>query len=171
MSSISDLLFETIVSTVKGIDTELKALCGESIFFAPELYVAFRIGMEVTKEAKRRGINGYKWMRELKETSTGPVDIVFQASGENIYVELKLADTYHEYEDDIQKLLSIPTPDAKKYFCVLLDSFSPENDDRLIRLEEEFRDRIVAKDNLPGFEAKTGYKKQTYCCINLFQVQ
>ena len=167
---IDEFLFETTVRSVKGIDQELRSLCDKSIFFAPELYVGFCIGMEVTREAKRRNIL-IEWHREVKGQGSGPVDLLFKVENEIIYLELKLADTYDQYRDDIQKLRSIREANAKKYFCVLLDSFSEENDDRLIKLENEFSNVILSKKHEKGFKAQSErYIRQTYCCINLYEV-
>jgi hypothetical protein len=170
-------LFETIYKYVRDLDKELNLLNGEGIFFAPELYIAFGIGKEIMKWKKFIfGNSNMLWGREENLKNGGPTDIIFRKSENNknelaAVIELKLRDDYFAYEADIEKLLRLDVKNCNKYFCVLLDSFSEDNDKRLTDLETKFKGKLTSIGK-GSFETKQNwYKTQVHCILNLYKVE
>lgn len=140
----SKTLFDTIKSAIIEIETELIQLNGTGIYFAPEQYIAFCIGKAILKNKNSIfGSDTVEWVREnnLGEKgqdtgSTGITDIAFRVSDRTIAIELKLRGTLGKYKADIEKLSKLPD-NIDKYFCVLLDSFSENNDERVFKLQQD----------------------------------
>ncbi len=168
-----DKLFKTIMIEVISIEEELEAL-DKGIFFAPELYIGFRISKAIykNKDAIFGKNKNVVWQREQKVGSDGPSDIVFEYADENyLVIELKLRNTYESYEKDIQKLMRLKNIDGKKYhkyFCALVDAFKEKKDGRLQKLKTEQN----LKDNRHlSFETKNyGYTNDIYCHLSLINV-
>lgn len=164
-------LFENIKSTVLNIESDLLELTGYGIYFAPELYVGFCIGREILKSRNEIfGTHEIKWKREVKIENIGLSDLVYEHN-RNIHtvIELKLRDTYSEYKKDIKKLMSM-SDSFNRYFLVLLDSFTENNDERLTKLESEFTN-LKPVDHHPFPTNDTWYGKQVYCNLNLYKIQ
>ena len=135
------ILFEIIKIEVIAIENELKLL-DKGVFFAPELYVGFRIAKSIYLHRQIIfNADNVRWNREVKLGKDGPSDIVFEFGDKNcLVIELKLRDTFDKYNADILKQERLVTneEDTKyfKYFCVLLDSFTEQNDERIDKLDK-----------------------------------
>jgi len=167
---MNEKLFEIIRTTVNGIESELKRSDNTGIYFSPELHVAFCIGRDVSKNRKQIfGENEVQWLRETNIGNGGPSDILFKDGDRYIVIELKLRGTYDSYKADIEKLKRL---DAKhqRFFCVLLDSFSEQNDERLIKLENEYINQITRIGHASFPTWNNWYQRQIYCNLNLYEV-
>ena len=171
-------LFNTIYYEVLSIENELKAITGEGVFFAPELYIGFRISKAIYLNRKNIfGDENVKWHREIKEGDSGPSDIVFQIPEEKdikknktiMVIELKLRSTYDAYKRDIMKLQRIKEV-PYKYFCVLLDSFIEDNDERVKNLYNIEGVNLVQIDHRFFKTKQDWYASQVYCNLNLIKV-
>lgn len=163
-------LFNTIKRTVLTIEDELFQMDEKGIYFAPELYVAFSIGKDVFQNREYIfGTNSVKWLRETDLGNGGPSDIIFEVDRTNTVIELKLRDNIYAYKADIEKLKRLPE-NTCKFFCVLLDSFSENNDARLINLELEYQNQIkrIGHHAFPTWN--DWYAKKIFCNINLYQI-
>jgi len=171
------VLFDTIKKTVEEIERELIELNGKGIYFAPEQHIAFCIGKAIMKNRTEIfGTDEVEWLREKKLGEKklgigqgGVTDIVFNVSDKSIALELKLRDTEPYYKADVEKLISLPD-NIDKYFCVLLDSYSDDNDKRITHIQNEYND-ILKSIGHHSFETwNNWYKKQVYCNLNLFSI-
>jgi hypothetical protein len=163
-------LFETIQRTIKAIDLDLSNSCDKGIFFAPELFISFRIGQELIRN--RESIfesNRVNWLRETKIVETGLHDVVFELDHTKVVFEVKLRNNIEAYRSDILKLRKLPA-NHLKYFIVLLDSFTQENDTRLVGLELEFKQTILNMGHSSFPTWNNWYQKQVYCNLNLYQI-
>lgn len=170
-------LFDTIHDYIKAIDSELMTINNTGIFFAPELFLAFGMGLEIMKQ-KDLIFNekNILWEREEDLKNGGPTDIIFRKiQGENkelvAVMELKLRNNYAAYKADIDKLLRLSNTKCKKYFCVLLDSFTDKNDERLNKLEDEYKGEIIRIKNKSFKTNQNWYKREIYCVLNLYRVE
>ena len=171
-------LFNTINYEALSIENELKAIAGEGIYFAPELHIGFRISKAIYLNRKRIFEDeNVKWHREIKEGDSGPSDIVFQVIDKNnpetyntiMVIELKLRATYNAYKRDVLKLQRIKQV-PYKYFCVLLDSFLEDNDERIKKLYE-IKGVNLSKVGHSSFPTKQHwYASQIYCNLDLIKV-
>lgn len=163
-------LFKIIQTTIEQIDEDLKISNGTGIYFSPELYVAFCLGREISKNRKEIfRQDKVEWLREIDLGNGGPSDIVFKSEEHLTVFELKLRGTYDSYKADIEKLKRLKDG-IRKYFCVLLDSFTQQNDDRLIKIEKEY---LTAIKNVGHFAFPTWnnwYQRQIYCNLNLYEI-
>ena len=165
-----DNLFSSITNTVKAIDLELKDTNNTGIFFAPELYTAFRIGQDITKNRKHIfGEQDIKWLREQSLENGGISDIVFEASERKIVFEVKIKSTGYSYEADFTKLLKLPSS-YERFFLVLMDSFEDKIDGRpgylLSKMQENIQ--IHLEEIIPtGYSS---YKRIVNCHIHLFRI-
>lgn len=163
-------LFETVKSTINEIENNLHESNKTGVFFSPELYVAFCIGKDI---AKRRelifGTTNIEWQREIDLGNGGPSDIIFKNNENYTVIELKLRGTYDSYKADIEKLKRLKIP-SKKYFCVLLDSFTKNNDVRLLKLEQEYKDRLTKIGHYSFPTWNNWYQRQIYCNLNLYRI-
>ena len=167
---MTDNLFKTIQTTIRQIDEELKESNGTGIYFSPELFVAFCLGREISKN---RGeifpSDKVEWLREINLGNGGPSDIVFKNEGLFTVIELKLRGTYDSYKADIEKLKRLKDG-HRKYFCVLLDSFTEQNDDRLIKIENEYLRGINKVGHISFPTWNNWYQRQIYCNLNLYEI-
>jgi hypothetical protein len=164
-------IFETIKTTVKTICDDLKDTNGTGIYFSPELYVAFCIGKEIARKKQTIfGAENVEWLREINLGNGGPSDIAFKTADTYTVIELKLRDNVHSYKADIEKLKKLPET-TTKLFCVLLDSFSAENDERLKALETDYKEEINRIGHFSFPTWNNWYKKQIFCNVNLYQVK
>jgi hypothetical protein len=165
-----DKLFNSITNTVKTIDLELKDTNKTGIFFAPELYTAFRIGQDITKNKQHIfGQDDIEWLREQSLGNGGISDIVFEASDRKIVIEVKIKSTGYSYEADFIKLLKLPSS-YERYFLALMDSFEDEIDGRpgyvLSKMQENIQGHL--EEVIPtGYSS---YKKTVNCHIHLFRL-
>ncbi|MDX2190326.1 MAG: hypothetical protein SFY32_10710 [Bacteroidota bacterium] len=166
----SNELFNSIVKSVLEIDNTLKNANNTGIFFAPELYVAFHLGLDITNN-KSYIFNDYttlEWCRETNLGNGGPSDILYKIDSKyNTVIELKIRQDYYSYEADIEKLLKLPS-NMNRYFCVLVDSFSNQNDARITKLFEKYEMEKIGSFDFETWNER--YVKQVYCIINLFKV-
>ena len=167
----SQTLFESIKKTVLEIEAELRNDYGFGIYFAPELYVAFCIGKKIFKQQQEIfGTDKIKWLRETCIGSGGPSDIIFKSDDVDTVIELKLRSDIYHYKADIEKLKMLPLY-GNKFFCVLLDSFSEENDGRLKRLEEEYAHQIHSVGHFAFLTWNDWYSEQIFCNLNLYEIK
>lgn len=163
--------FETIKKEVLSIDSDLNSINKTGIYFAPEHYIAFRLGRAIYLNREIIfGIKEIEWLREIKLGNGGPSDIVFKDTNVISVIELKLRKTYYSYKLDIEKLKRLDG-NYNRYFCVLLDSFSENNDDRLRKLELEFKGLLF---NIGHHSFKTWnnwYENQIFCNLNLYSIK
>ncbi len=167
---MTDNLFRLIQNTIEKIDKELKDSNGTGVYFSPELYVAFCIGREISKN--RNEIfqqDEIEWIREIDLGNGGPSDIVFKCEELLIVIELKLRGTYNSYKADIEKLRRLKGK-YRKYFCVLLDSFTEQNDGRLIKIENEYANGIERVGHYAFPTWNNWYQRQVYCNLNLYEI-
>lgn len=165
-------LFDTIKDSILQIELSLKDFSNKGVYFAPELHLAFCIGQKIMENRTQIfGDERVEWLREINLGNGGPSDIIFKYLDTNKYkvIELKLRDNYDAYRKDIIKLLKLPE-NYSKYFCVLLDSFSTTNDERLIRLESEFKGNIECIGHFSFPTWNNWYEKGIHCNINLYSV-
>jgi hypothetical protein len=168
-------LFSTIVETVSNIDKDLNGICKKSIFFAPELYVAFLIGREIKINESDIFNESVEWLRELNldlgNPKGGPIDIVFNYPNTTLAIELKMVSKFQEYVQDIEKLLKLRYKPYQKYFCALVDSDEPNKDNRLTALENQYGDklRIVGSHSFLTTWNRMNVK-QVNCLIRLYEV-
>jgi len=167
-----DKLFKTIMFEVLSIEKDLDDL-GKGIFFAPELYIGFRISKSIYNN-RATIFPKYKeveWQRELDLHNGGPSDIVFNLGNEQLIIELKMRNTYDSYEKDITKLMRLQNNGGikqHKYFCALVDAFKDKEDGRLQKLITEQN----LKDNRHiSFETKKySYQSDIYCHLILLKI-
>ena len=169
------ILFKVIENEVLCIENELATL-GKGIFFAPELYIGFRISKSIYQNRLKIFKNiDIEWHREFKiGKNKGLFDIVFTDKKLRpvIVIELKLRDTFDAYNSDILKLQSLADCDSsticKRYFCVLLDSFSKNNDTRIEKLLASYK---LSQVGLRSFKTEQNwYKSQVFCNLNLIRI-
>jgi hypothetical protein len=112
-------------------DRRLNDLCGEGIFFMPELVFAYACGKSVMeKRNKIFGETSVTWVREQNFGAGGPSDLVFAfPDGKKIVVEFKMRDKLHKYLADIKKLEKLDSASNARIFCVLLDPFTDHHTD------------------------------------------
>lgn len=164
-------LFSCIKDTVQTIDKDLQATAGKGIFFAPELYTAFSIGRDIKRNSDGIFETSADWLRETNFGCGGPTDVAFKfGSDDFLFMEVKLRDTFAAYKADIEKLKRLNLV-SQKLFCVLLDSFTSENDSRLCELQKEFGDNLlqVGHHSFPTWN--DWYKKQIFCNLNLYSIK
>ncbi|MGB4773309.1 MAG: hypothetical protein WBP58_17725 [Chitinophagaceae bacterium] len=127
-------LFHTVTMSVAEIENELSE-SGKGIFFAPELYIAFKIGLNIYKN-RNKIFNGseVEWLRETSLIKGTITDIAFLVDGKICVLELKVESTHKNYEADLNKLLSIVDTD-ERYFIALIDCFLHKTDERLPIIE------------------------------------
>jgi hypothetical protein len=141
----------------------------KGIFFAPELYISFCIGKDITKSCYNIFDTSVEWLRETNFGNGGPTDIIFKTADTYVLIELKLRDTIEAYKADIEKLRRLNIA-SEKFFCVLLDSFTPSNDDRLNKLEKEYSNNLILIGHHVFPTWNNWYKKQIFCNLNLYSI-
>ena len=163
-------LFNSIKETVLKIDIELKQINNTGVYFAPELYITFCIGKDILQNQQSVfNTTNVEWLREINLGNGGPTDIIFKIGDKYTIIELKIGDNIHSYKRDVEKLKRLSI-NAEKFFCVLLDSFTDTNDNRLIELESQYGNIIskIAHYQFPTWNKF--YKKQIFCNINLYLI-
>ena len=99
-------LFNTIMSSIQEIENELHGV-DKGIFFAPELYIAFKMGFSIYQNRKNIFIGEkVEWLRETSFSKGSIADIAFEVDDKKCVFELKVRSTGPSYESDINKLLS-----------------------------------------------------------------
>jgi len=163
-------LFNSIKETVLNIDKDLKLTNNTGIYFAPELYISFCIGKDILKKQQDIfNVPNVEWLREINLGNGGPTDVIFKVGDKYSIIELKIRDNVHSYKADVEKLKRLKL-NAEKFFCVLVDSFTNTNDNRLRELENCFGNTI---SNVGYFAFPTWnnlYKKQFFCILNLYLI-
>jgi len=167
----SEILFSILKDTIDNIEADLRGTNETGIYFAPELYVAFRMGQEIMKNKfKVFETENVEWLREINLGNGGPSDIAFKThDGTYTVIELKVRNNYDAYKADIEKLKKLPD-NYCKYFCVLLDSFSDNTDDRLNKLENEYGDSLIGIGHHPFKTWNNWYSKQIFCHFKLYRI-
>lgn len=163
-------LFNRIKKTIQNIDDELRRSNNTGVYFAPELYTAFCLGRDIFQNrAAIFDLPDLIWLRETTLNNGGPSDIVFKLGNRHVVIELKLRDTGDAYGADINKLKLLSATD-EKYFCVLLDSFTDQNDERLLNLEQQNQGHLrkIGHYSFPTWN--NWYKNQIYCNLNLYKI-
>jgi hypothetical protein len=134
-------LFDSIKKAVTDIEFDLLQVNGTGVFFAPELYIAFRIGREIFLERDfifSADKSSIYWKRETSLEGAGPTDILFEHGNEKTIIELKVGDSVNSYYKDIDKLRNANKKYAK-FFCVLLDTIVGKDDGREKAIEKYLR--------------------------------
>lgn len=165
-------LFITIDNELKSINNELLKL-RKSIFFAPELYIGFRISKAIymNRASIFNSSEEINWQREINLDNGGPSDIVFDYDeNKRLVIELKVRDTYNAYEKDIQKLKLLKNDEKQyiRFFCALIDTINREKDGRI-----QFLTKNYNLNN--GFQsefdtAKQGYTSNIKCNLILIKI-
>lgn len=160
-------LFNTIKSSIQEIETELHEV-QKGIFFAPELYIAFRIGLAIYKN-KQNIFKGEKveWLRETSFAKGSIADIAFEVDDRKYVFELKIRSTSHSYEADINKLRTLTNVD-EKYFVALVDCFLNGDDGRLPILTNSVAPEAHFKDEITTHYSP--YEKDVKCEVHMLQV-
>jgi hypothetical protein len=131
------LLLNTIVATTEEIEKELNPL-GKGIFFAPESYIAFRLGISIYQNREQIfSTSNVKWIREKSFTKSAITDFAFEVGKEKFIFELKIRSTWHKYIADLQKLQSIDKA-STKYFIALVDHLVNRPDGRINNVKSIF---------------------------------
>lgn len=163
-------LFKTIVMTIEGIEADLKKANATGIYFSPELYVAFCIGKEISRNSQSIfGTNNATWLREVDLGNGGPSDIVFKTNDHLTVLELKLRGTFDAYKADLEKLKRLKMP-CDRIFCVGVDCFSATNDDRITRIEQEYAAEIHKIGHFSFPTWNNWYQRQVYFNLNLYRL-
>ena len=169
-----DLLYQHIYDVVKSEDEELKSIYEKGVFFAPELYLAFKIGKELKKEELSIFGQEVEWYRELAIEGHGPSDLVLEGKdGTKIVMEFKLRSTSHDYQDDINKLLGLG-PKYSRYFIALVDSWTDVygNDPRILELENVFPGKIIRINKFKSFSTdQDRYTRQVSCTVAIWAIK
>jgi len=167
-----NLLFDETYNSLKEENEELYAL-NKSIFFSPELYLAFRFGKAISNNQKEIFNSDVEWKREKKLSKEGLSDIVFETKTELFVFEIKVRDTYHSYEKDIIKLSNIKfykNKKVSKYFIALIDSWSDgENQDpRIGYLNNRENLNLINLKSIPTI--KYDYNKEIVCSFGIWKI-
>ena len=167
------IAYETIYRAIESEDRELTELSKQGIFYTPELYIAIVIGKALKKKENEIFGEITTWIRETDFKNGGPTDFAFQLENERVLAfELKLRQTIHDYQSDIDKLKKLDSKKYDKYFVALVDSWAKdrENDARIIGLEKNNPElnRIAAFKSFPT--AQTRYSGNITCTLAVWNV-
>lgn len=136
---VIERIAEVFANVAMTEDQTLNSLCGEGIFFMPELAFAYACGKAVLANAGSIfPSDNPAWGREVDLGAGGPSDLVLMLpSNKRIVVEFKMRDTVTSYLADIAKLSRIDDDNVARIFCVLLDAFTKElPDNRVASIQE-----------------------------------
>lgn len=163
------LLFDSIVDSIAKIEEELNQL-DKGIFFAPELYIAFKIGINIYQNKEKIfNTSNVKWHRETAFLKGSITDLAFEVGDKLIFFELKIRSTSLKYIADLQKLQSIDN-NSTKYFIALVDRFVDGQDGRIDSVKSIFkgisdhRFYVLPTSHSP-------YSNPVNCEIHLFELQ
>lgn len=79
------LLFDSIVDSIAKIKEELNQL-DKGIFFAPELYIAFKIGINIYQNKEKIfNTSNVKWHRETAFLKGSITDLAFEVDDKIIF--------------------------------------------------------------------------------------
>lgn len=174
---LQKLLFKSIKDAILKEEEDLKNI-DKGIFFAPELALAYLIGKSIFENRENifnTSPDKVLWKREVNLKNGGPSDIIFEVldnSGSVTYyvIEVKLRDTVHAYQRDINKLKALDG-NHRKFFCALIDTFDKENDPRIKTLEEENSESVSRVDDFMIFKTNQDwYVKDIYCVVGFWEV-
>ncbi len=168
-----DLLYQHIFDVFKSEDDDLKSICNKGVFFAPELYLAFKAGKELKTNDQAIFGQNIEWKRELMIQENGPFDlIIIGDDGATSIFEIKLRSSLHDYQDDINKLMRIGQS-YSRYFIALVDSWTDRygNDPRILGLEAEFPENLVRLSTFRSFSTEQDrYQKPVSCTVAAWEV-
>ena len=158
-------------------DKQLTDLCGEGIFFMPELAFAYACGKAVMRDrAQIFGDTDVRWIREENFGGGGPTDLAFGLRDrKKIVVEFKMRATLPSYVADIAKLQRLSDPTVARIFCALVDVFAVgPPDGRLQGIESPTKDapRLTRlNDPFPSFPTRQHwYDKKVSCVVAAWSV-
>lgn len=171
-------IFEKVA---KEEDEKLNILCGEGIFFMPELAFAYACGKAVMeKKTEIFGETIVKWVREQDFGGGGPSDLVFTLTDEKkIVVEFKMRAKLDNYMADIKKLERFDSSSNARIYCALLDPFTDHHTDnihdtRIDQIEStevETSPLIRLITPFPYFRTRQSwYKKEVSCVVAVWSV-
>ena len=154
---------------ITEIQLDLLKINDTGIFFAPELYIAFKLGIAYSNhKLEIFGIDKVEWLRETNFRNGGPTDLAFKNENSIFLFELKIASKLEKYVADIKKLKRADS-NFKKYFIALADSFSEFSDNRLIGLETKFGDKLII---IGKFSFATNrHKTQPFCVTKIYEIK
>lgn len=155
MDEVLTRLAQKFLQVARREEELLASVCGEGIFYVPELAFAYLCGLEAMKDrAALFGTEDVKWRRETILGADGPTDLAFElGDGRIIAVEFKMRDNGHKYLADVRKLERLPSGVAGRMFVALIDAFDePIADGRATRINE-----CGCATPLLGQEGKTGF--------------
>lgn len=163
------LLFDSIVDSIVKIEEELKPL-GKGIFFAPELYISFRIGFDKYQNRdKIFNTLDVEWIREKRYIKGSISDFAFEIGKERIIFEIKIRSTSHKYISDLQKLQSIDNT-STKCFIALVYHFVNRPDGRIEKVKSSI-DCISDHRQHPLPTEYRSSKRPINCMIHFFQLK
>jgi len=121
LKKLEDKIYNIIVDTLSSEEKELRNIKGHDddnyigVLSAPELYLAFLIGKNITSKLSLALNEEIVWNREVNK-SYGFTDFEFTI-GEQIFAfELKIKQTWDSYINDIDKLNKNYEDNINKYF-------------------------------------------------------
>jgi len=160
-------LFNTIMSSIQEIENELHGV-DKGIFFAPELYIAFKMGFSIYQNRKNIFIGDkVEWLRETSFAKGSIADIAFEVDDKKCVFELKVRSTGPSYESDINKLRALTNVD-EKYFVALVDCFVNGDDGRRPILDNSVAPESHYKDYIST--SYSPYEKDVKCEVHMLNV-
>ena len=166
------LLYKIILENLQTEDQELTELTGNGIFYAPELYIAFKLGKNIKKAEKSIFNQEVTWMRETNFENGDPTDFAFKVNNLTYAFELKLRDNLYAYKADVEKLNLLGSK-FQKYFLALVDTWQTEkeNDSRITNLENDFPELRRISEFVSFNTKQNRYKKQVCCTVGLWKIE
>lgn len=172
---------DIFVKVAKDEDRRLNELCGEGIFFMPELAYAYACGKAVMeKKVEIFGQKKIKWIREDKVGEGGPSDLIIDLPDDEvkIVVEFKIRSRDDRYLADIKKLINLKGTKNIRIFCALVDRLTKDNrpDPRIVNLVQSATSESVTLrpliESFPEFPTKQHwYVGDTNCVVGVWHVE
>ena len=158
---------------ILSLDKKMKKLNNTGIYYAPELFISFTLGMNMKERSGDIfGSKDVEWLREINVGGGGPSDIVFKAKdGSFLIMEVKLRNKFYAYEADIKKLLRIQKERERShlYFLVLPDNFG-KDDERFTILENKYPLRLIGAESF--WTSGVGLTvNDVYCNLKLYRIE
>ncbi len=129
-------LFTTISALVNKEEAHLKSI-GKGIFWMPELAIGYLLARGILADQLNIfGEAGIDCKREWNLGNGGPSDLVFYKEGDEskAVIEIKLRDTLDSYLSDYKKLARLEHGNYHKYFFLICDVFTNQEDGRIVLL-------------------------------------
>ena len=164
------LLYNAIQETDEKIENELLSINRTGIFFAPELYINFQLGMFIYNHRNKifLGCDEIEWKREQSVNGSGPIDIIFKTEKYTVLIETKLRGEIDTCFRDIMKLKNLEV-NYQRFFCLLSDKFK-NGQSRKILLSEKFNNEIelIGEKIFPTWN--NWYSTPVYCELLFYKI-